>query len=97
MKERIIKSILDLLILQFLKDNPFSGNQIAREINRQYNVRISSATINAAFIRLENNNLIIQKNGKIYTLMRQGKRMRVQMKKNYLRLQKSIKQQLKER
>lgn len=94
LQKKVIKSILDLLILHLLKNNSFSDNQITEEINKQFGVYINPITIRTAFIGLRNDKFITQIAREIYTLTQKGEQMRVQMEKNYLCLQKSIEQQL---
>lgn len=95
MKEKIIESILDLIILQLLRDNSINSNQITKEINRQFGIHTNSATLHANLTKLENENLITQTSWKSYKLTQQGEKIREQMKKSYLSLQKDIEQQLK--
>lgn len=94
LQKKVIKSILDLLILHLLKNNSFSNNQIAEEINEQFEVYINPATIHIALIRLKNDKFIKQIAREIYKLTQKGEQMRVQIGRNYLCLQKSIEQQL---
>jgi DNA-binding PadR family transcriptional regulator len=58
MNERIIKNFLDLIILNELRNGPFSGYDIISYIHNKYQLLISSGTIYSLLYSLERSNLV---------------------------------------
>ncbi len=58
MNERIIKNFLDLIIMNELRNGPFSGYDIISYIHNKYQLLISSGTIYSLLYSLERSNLV---------------------------------------
>lgn len=58
MRERIIRSFMDVIILARLRDNPLSGYDVISLIRSRFSLLISSGTVYSLLYSLERNGLI---------------------------------------
>ncbi|MEK6868782.1 MAG: PadR family transcriptional regulator [Nanoarchaeota archaeon] len=90
LSKKVIKSILDILILQLIKDKPMSGNKILNEIESRFSITLSPASVYSALSSLQDQGLITTNPGKMPTLTEKGETVRQQLIDDYLKLQKKI-------
>ncbi len=91
MKEKIIKALLEFLILQLLKRNSLDSRQITKRINEKFGTHIKAMAVQKVITKLSGSNLIKRSAEKGHILTRRGERIRLKMKKSYSDLEKSIK------
>lgn len=89
LRKKIIKSILDLLILQLIKDEPIPKGKILNEINSKFNVLLSHTSVYSALSSLKSQRLIAYTSNKL-TLTKKGNMMTKRLIKDYFRLQKRL-------
>lgn len=98
LQKKVLLSLTDIIILQVIKNNIMSGHDIIKEINKQFNILISSGTIYPILTKLKKQKLIkdIKKNGRrAYYSTRDGKFIRRTLTLHYLGLQKDLRSYLK--
>jgi DNA-binding PadR family transcriptional regulator len=74
-KERIIKSFLDILILDELQKSSLSGYDIIEVVYNRYNITLSAGTVYSLLYKLERDNLIeplIYEKKRTYKLTKNG-------------------------
>lgn len=89
LRKRIIKSILDILILQLIKNEPMSRNKILNEINSKFNISLGPTNAYSTLSSLKSQRLIAYTSNKL-TLTKKGTMMRKKLIKEYFRLQKIL-------
>jgi len=90
LNKKVIKSILHILVLQSIKDEPMSGNKILNEINSRFNALLSPASVYSALSSLQDQGLIATNPGKMPTLTKKGETVRQKLIEDYSKLQKTI-------
>jgi len=90
LSKKVIKSVLDILILQIIKDEPMCRNKILSEINYKFNISLNSANVYSALSCLQEQGLIIYNSDKMPTLTKKGEALRKRLMEDYFRLQKTI-------
>ncbi|MEM3162560.1 MAG: PadR family transcriptional regulator [Candidatus Bathyarchaeia archaeon] len=58
MRERIIKSFMDIIIMHELRNGPLSGYDVISLIHNKFNLLVSSGTVYSMLYSLERNGLI---------------------------------------
>ena len=75
LRERVIKSFMDILILAELKKDPMSGYDVIGLIHKRYDILVSSGTIYSLLYSLERDGLIngvYTQRKRVYTLTEKG-------------------------
>lgn len=90
LNKKVIKSILDIIILQLIKDKPTVGYKILIEIYSRFNIFLSHSEIYSALSHLKKQGLITYTSDKILTLTEKGETVRRQLIMDYLELQKEV-------
>ncbi|MDI6903643.1 MAG: PadR family transcriptional regulator [Methanocellales archaeon] len=91
MRERYVKSLLDMIILQLIKGTPSCGFDIITFINNYFNILLSPGTIYPLLSTLEKCGLIKHKNEKrykIYALTKKGEKHIRSMMNDYMQVHK---------
>ena len=88
LRERIIKSFLDIIVLVELKEKPQGGYDIITGINEKFKFLMSSGTVYALLSSLERDGLVQGHSGankRIYTLTDKGNfKIETIMKEQYM-------------
>lgn len=98
LQKKVLIGLMSIIILKIIKNSIISGHDILKEINKEFNVLISSGTIYPILAKLKKQKLIedVKKSGrKAYFSTRQGKLVRRSLTSRYLILQKILSSYLK--
>ncbi len=89
--KKLVSSVIELLVLQIVKERPLYGNRILKQLNKRFGVAISPAKLYSTLGDMEKRGWIDGRRGNIpYQLTDQGQAMRSQMVENYQNLTRSI-------
>lgn len=88
--KKVIKSILDVLILQSIKDEPMYGNKLLNKINSKFNVLLSPVSVYSTLSSLQDQGLVATNPGKMPALTEKGETVRQKLIEDYSKLQKTI-------
>lgn len=89
LRKKVIKSILDIFILQLIKDEPMPRSKILSKIDSKFNVLLNPKTVYSVLSSLKSQGLIAYSSDKL-TLTKKGNILRKKLIKDYLRLQKIL-------
>jgi DNA-binding PadR family transcriptional regulator len=76
LKKRIVKSFMDILILEEINSNAMSGYDVISFIHKKYDILVSAGTDYSLMYSLERDGLleaIFNKRRRVYTLTEKGK------------------------
>lgn len=77
LKKRIVKSFMDILILEEINSNAMSGYDVISFIHKKYDILVSAGTVYSLMYSLERDGLleaIFNKRRRVYTLTEKGKK-----------------------
>lgn len=92
-RKKALLGIIDVLILQWIKENPISGQDIMNKILKQFDIKIGPGTMYPILYSLKNRNLVntkIDKKRKLYLLTNKGKIASKVFMEDYLKIQEDI-------
>lgn len=75
-RKKVLLGIIDVLILQWVKENPMGGQEIINKIHGQFDVKIGAGTMYPILFSLKRRNLAYTRNDKkrkLYFLTNKGK------------------------
>lgn len=93
LRKKALLSIINLLILQCVKENPITVHKIMNKIQGQFDVKISPSTIYSILSSLKKHGLVymkIYKKRKLHFLTNRGKIASKTLFKDYANIQKKI-------
>ena len=76
LKKRIVKSFMDILILEEINSNAMSGYDVISFIHKKYDILVSAGTVYSLMYSLERDGLLeaaFTKRRRVYTLTEKGK------------------------
>jgi DNA-binding PadR family transcriptional regulator len=77
-QERLLKALLDLVILQMLEHQPMSAYQIDKSILRKFGDRMSPTVVYTKLSAMEAENMVKcvrSSHGRVYSLIEKGRKM----------------------
>ena len=92
-RKKALLGIIDVLILQWAKERPISGQEIMNKILEQFNVKIGPGTMYPILFSLKKRSLVktmTYKKRKLYLLTNKGKIVSKAFMKDYSKIQKDI-------
>jgi len=92
-RKKALLGIMDVLILQWAKESPISGQEIMNKIQEQFNVKIGPGTMYPILFSLKKRNLVntkIDKKRKLYFLTKKGKTACKAFVEDYSNIQKDV-------
>lgn len=92
-RKKVLLGIIDILILQWIKENPMAGQDIMNKILKQFNVKIGPGTMYPILFSMKKRNLVntkIDKKKKLYLLTNKGKIASKAFMNDYVNIQKDI-------
>jgi len=92
-RKKTLLGKINVLIFQWIKETPLSGQDIMNKIQDQFNVKIGPGTMYPILYQLQNKSLIESKlynKKKMYFLTKKGKTVSTKVKNDYLKTNKLI-------
>ena len=92
-RKKALLGIIDILILQWIKENPMGGQDIMNKIQNQFDVKIGPGTMYPILFSLKKRNLVntkIDKKRKLYFLTKKGKTACKAFVEDYSNIQKDV-------
>lgn len=92
-RKKILLGIMDILILEWIKKNPISGQEIMDRIKTHFNVMIGPGTMYPILFSLKKRNLVyteMDKKRKLYLLTNKGRETINTLKKDHSNIQKAV-------
>jgi len=92
-RKKALLGIIDVLIQQWIKENPMSGQDIMNKIQNQFNVKIGPGTMYPILFSLKRHKLVNTKKAKkkkLYFLTKKGKSAVKALTKDYSKIQKDV-------
>ena len=92
-KKKALLGIIDILILQWVKENPMSGQDIMNKIQKQFGIKISPGTMYPILFTLKERRLVdvrLYNKRKLYFLTDKGKIAVKSLVKNFLDIKRKL-------
>lgn len=90
----VLNSVIDLLVLQLIKEEPIPRSRIVAQINSKFDVSLNPDSVSSVISSLQNKEFILTDNEGILRLTKKGKLARQKLVEEYLKLQRMIKTNL---
>ncbi|MBU2639299.1 MAG: PadR family transcriptional regulator [Nanoarchaeota archaeon] len=93
LKKKVLLSLLDVLILQLVKEKLMSGPDIIKQIDKEFDILISTGTVYPVLDRLKYQKLIKNKGKnkrRLFSITKAGNNVRVLLTKHYLNIKKDL-------